>query len=89
MHVHAFESGYVRTTIELSDEQRARLLEIGARRGLKGFSSLVREAIDRYLEDEPARDAQIRGALDALGTLDDDAADELEASVRQARSRWR
>ena len=87
--VPAFQARGVRITIELSDEQRARLLEIGARRGLKGFSSLVREAIDRYLEDKPARDARIRAALDALGTLDGDAADELEASVHQARSRWR
>lgn len=66
-----------------------RVLKVAARRGLTRFSSLVREAIDRYLEDEPARDARARAALEALGSLEDDAADELQASVRQARSQWR
>jgi predicted transcriptional regulator len=39
----------VRTTIELRDELRAKLLEMAGRRGEKGFSHLVEEAVDRYI----------------------------------------
>ena len=38
----------MRTTIEMDDKHRAALLELAARRGEKGFSALVGEAIDAY-----------------------------------------
>ena len=45
----------MRTTVEITPDQRARLLEIAARRGEKGFSHLVREALESYLADEDER----------------------------------
>jgi predicted transcriptional regulator len=36
----------MRTTIELKPEHRARLLELAARRGQKGLSAVIQEAID-------------------------------------------
>ena len=39
----------MRTTIELTNEQRAALLELAGRRGLRGYSSLVQEALALYL----------------------------------------
>jgi len=38
------------TTVEIRDRQRAKLFELAARRGEKGFSKLVQEAIDLYLK---------------------------------------
>jgi len=35
----------MRTTLEIPDEQRAKLLQLAAARGMKGFSSLVTEAL--------------------------------------------
>jgi metal-responsive CopG/Arc/MetJ family transcriptional regulator len=79
----------VRTTIELSDDQRARLLAAAARRGEKGFSTLVQEAVDRYLQEEADRQERVRRALTLAGSLSDEAADALEASVRRLRETWR
>lgn len=79
----------VRTTIDLPDELRGKLLELAARRGEKGFSSLVAEAVARYLGDEALKTARLRDAKGALGSLDDLAADALEASVRELRAQWR
>jgi predicted DNA-binding protein len=42
----------VRTTIELKPEHRARLADLAARKGAKGFSSIIAEAIDVYLGSE-------------------------------------
>ena len=50
MHVHGTHDLLMRTTIELSDEHRARLLELAARRGEKGFSSIVEEALARFVD---------------------------------------
>ena len=79
----------MRTTIELPDELRAKLLELAARRGHKGFSALVAEAVSRYLADESHRVDRVREAVGALGTLDGAAADALEASIRELRDKWR
>ncbi|HEY3358272.1 MAG TPA: hypothetical protein VGQ83_33800 [Polyangia bacterium] len=79
----------MRTTIELSDDQRARLLALAARRGEKGFSALVQEAVDRYLSQETTRQERVQRALKLAGTLSDDAADALELSVRTMRESWR
>lgn len=79
----------MRTTIELPDQLRAKLLELAARRGEKGFSGLVAEAVARYVQDEAERAERLRAAKGALGRLDDAAADALEASIRELRARWR
>jgi hypothetical protein len=79
----------MRTTIEITDIQRARLLELAARRGEKGFSRLVRQAIDQMLAEEASRSRQIKRALALAGSLTDKTADALEGSVRRVRSAWR
>ena len=82
---------HMRTTIEISDEQRARLLELAAKRGQKGFSFLVREAIERYLatEGEAERRLKAEAALAVLGTLSDEEAERLEETRRRLRESWR
>ena len=89
MHVHADYLGGMRTTVEIPDDQRARLLEIAAQRGLKGFSVIVQEALERYLEERDSQDQATRSALAVLGTIGESEAEELEASVLAIRSRWR
>jgi metal-responsive CopG/Arc/MetJ family transcriptional regulator len=79
----------MRTTIEIPDYQRAKLLELAARRGLKGFSTIVQEAIERYLEDREQGDQRIEEALSVLGSMDEDEAESLEASIRKLRETWR
>jgi hypothetical protein len=79
----------MRTTLEITDEQRARLLEIAAARGEKGFSSVVREAIDRFLEANAHRAEQIEAALELAGSLGKRAAEELERDAEAARRHWR
>ncbi len=89
MHVHVSNSKGMRTTVEISDSQRAQLLKLAAERGDKGFSRLVGEALERFLTEEGARKDRIQSALALEGTLDAESADEIEASVRRIRSTWR
>lgn len=79
----------MRTTIELTDEQRAGLLQIAATRQMKGFSTLVQEAVDLYLAHHETNAERVREALSAFGTLDDEEADALVESARRARKTWR
>jgi hypothetical protein len=79
----------MRTTIELPDAQRARLLELAARRGEKGFPRLIQEAVDRLLTEDETRAARVKAALTLEGSMGAEAADELANSVRRVRSNWR
>jgi predicted transcriptional regulator len=79
----------VRTTIELPDEQRARLLEIAASRGKKGFSEIVQEAIAAYLEAEGQRTERIAAALALRGTVRGRSGSDLSELTRAARETWR
>jgi predicted transcriptional regulator len=79
----------MRTTVEISDEQRAQLLRLAAQRGEKGFSSLIREALDLYMRQHRARRDAVAKALQAKGSFSDEEADALQDSVRKLREVWR
>jgi hypothetical protein len=79
----------MRTTIEITDDQRSKLLEAAAKRGEKGFSSIIQEAIDHYFEAAAERRERVARGLKVLGTLEGAAADRLEKDVRQLRRSWR
>lgn len=89
-HAHACALSLgMRTTIELRNDQRARLLEIAARQGRKGFSHLIEEAVDRFLDEEEGRERELAKAIGALGALDSDEAETLRERTRALRRRWR
>ncbi len=73
----------------MKPEHRARLLEIASRRGEKGFSSVVSEAIEAYLAEEANNDEVRKKALRAGGSLGRKEAEELRRRVAEIRARWR
>lgn len=79
----------MRTTIELTDEHRARLTELAARRGIRGFSKLIGEAVEKYLDGQVERGEDLRAALAVQGLLDAAEADSLAERCQQIRREWR
>jgi len=79
----------MRTTIELKDELRAKLLEVAATRGEKGFSGLVNEAVADYLRTLGRRERARQRGLAAMGSLTDEEGIALCRSVEQGRAQWR
>lgn len=76
----------MRTTVEIRDEQRMALAALAAKRGIRGFSALVQEAIDHYLAEMQADD--LDAVLALRGTLKDEDADELRRLIAEAWSTW-
>lgn len=79
----------MRTTIELTRDQRERLLATAARRGAKGFSAIVGEALDRYFDAEADRVERVDRALEVIGSLSDEEADRMDADAARVRGTWR
>lgn len=77
----------MRTTVEIADEQHRALSALAQRRGLRGFSQLVQEALESYLRD--LADDEIDVLLALEGTLSEREEVELRARVGAARATWR
>lgn len=75
----------MRTTIEMRDEVRARLLEIAARRGLKGFSGIVHEALETYLADLESENERVRRAVLLQGAFREKDANNMRAVIHALR----
>jgi metal-responsive CopG/Arc/MetJ family transcriptional regulator len=80
---------FMRTTVELTDEQRAELLRLAAKKGIKGFSQLVQEAVDEYLRHQRANEEAVSAALFLEGCLAGRVAEAFEKRVHSLRELWR
>ncbi len=79
----------MRTTIEMKPEHRARVVELAAERGEKGYSTVVAEALDLYIETQSGRKDAIRNALALRGSMRGTAAAGLLTRTRRIRADWR
>ena len=46
----------MRKTIELTNDHRSSLHALAARRGLRGYSKLIQEAVDLYIQEMTAKE---------------------------------
>ena len=79
----------MRTTVEMSAEHRSALLALAARRGEKGFSSVLAEAIEEYLNGNAERKRRLKNLLALEGSLSTEEADELRRVTKELRESWR
>jgi hypothetical protein len=86
MHV---KIGGMRTTVELKPEHRGALLALAARRGQKGFSAVLEEAVEIYLSGEAERERRRRELLSLAGALSKPEAEKLRRRTRELRENWR
>lgn len=77
----------MRTTIELSDRTYARLRARAAERGMRGFSAIVEEALERLLE--PGGENDLASALaEAEDAWSDSDVKEWERAREEAWATW-
>lgn len=81
----------MRTTIEIDDRKLRMLRELAARRGEKGYSRLIDEALEAYLtahtpESPDERWSRLRELEGAWG---EEEAERVRERIRESRTRWR
>jgi hypothetical protein len=79
----------MRTTVEMKPEHRSALLALASRRGQKGFSAVLGEAIESFLHDEVEREKRRKVLLSLGGSLSKKDGDELRRTARDLRESWR
>lgn len=75
--------------MEIPDDFRARLLEIAGRRGQKGFSGLITEALELYLDREQRNEAALSEAMALMGSISPAEALDLRGETEAIRAHWR
>lgn len=75
--------------MELTNEQRAELLRLAAKRNLKGYSALIQEAVDAYLAHQAGNERAVQTALSLEGTFAGEAGEKFEDRIRSIRRNWR
>jgi metal-responsive CopG/Arc/MetJ family transcriptional regulator len=78
----------MRTTIELKEEHWALLHAIAARRGWRGFSHVVEEAIEFYLKHHAKADEAPRALLGRRGAWSAEEVERLRAAIEDLRKQW-
>ena len=77
----------MRTTVEITSDQHEALNSLAKRRGLRGFSQLVQEALDVYLQS--LGDSEIKLLLSLEGSLNEEEEAELRSRIEDVRAVWR
>jgi hypothetical protein len=77
----------MRTTVEITEGQHRALSALAQRRGLRGFSALVQEALAAYLRDLDTQEIDLLLGLE--GMLGEDDERELRSRIDTLRATWR
>jgi len=77
----------MRTTVEITSVQHEALNALAKRRGLRGFSQLVQEALDVYLQG--LGDSETKLLLSLEGSLNEQQEAEMRSRIEDARAAWR
>lgn len=78
----------MRTIVGISGRQRSILLSLAARRGLKGYSTLIQEAPDRYIADEIGELEVKERVLAMKGNRQQEETEQTRSRLLELRQRW-
>lgn len=78
----------MRTTIEISDYQRSFLAALAAQRGLRGYSEIVREALDLYIAKNTEGSDLKERVLSMRGSWSGGDADRTRSRLAELRKEW-
>ena len=79
----------MRTTIELSDDHRGALHSLAARRGLRGYSKLIQEAIDFYIKEKAKSGDEVKHLLKMRGTWSREEARRFRKRLQEIKQNWK
>jgi hypothetical protein len=79
----------MRTTIEISDRHRSVLVVLAAQRGLRGYSEIIEEALDKYIAEQ-VRDPDTKERVLAMrGSWQQDEIERTRSRLVELREQWK
>lgn len=88
MHSNAVMCILMRTTIEIPEEQRQVLHAIAMKKGLRGFSRVVSEAVAFYIQNKKELKSERLKLLELKGSWNLSATDKIKKRLKEVRKNW-
>ena len=79
----------MRTSIEISDKHRGILLALAAQKGLRGYSGIIKEALDYYIEHQSKTTEKKREILKMEKTWNAEETEEIRSNLVELRENWK
>lgn len=78
----------MRTTIELSNFHRNILHQLSLKRGWRGYSRLIQEAIDFYLTHKETSSEEKIEILKLKGSFSEEDTGQVRSKIKEVRDNW-
>lgn len=78
----------MRATVEIPDHLRAAVLAVAARKGYRGYSKVIVEALEFYLAEKEAKESGLQELLNFRGTWSHQAATKARERIAASRANW-
>jgi hypothetical protein len=65
------------------------LHSLAARRGLRGYSKLIQEAVDLYIREKTAKEGSAKALLQMRGTWNKEDARKFQKKLSEIRNSWK
>jgi metal-responsive CopG/Arc/MetJ family transcriptional regulator len=78
----------MRATIDLPDHLRAAVMGVAARKGYRGYSKVIIEALEFYLVEKESKETGFHDLLSLRGAWSKKEASEVRARIEEARTNW-
>jgi len=78
----------MRATVELPDHLRAAVMAVAARKGYRGYSKVIVEALEFYLAEKEAKESGLQDLLDLRSSWTSEQASRSRARIAESRANW-
>lgn len=79
----------MRTTVELSDDLIAALHALAVKKGYRGYSRVMEEAVKHYLRDHEKNELSLSVLMKMRGSWNAEEAAETKKRLEEIRKNWR
>ena len=78
----------MRTTIDIQDRYRNILHSLAVKRGLRGYSVIIEEALDKYIDNLSKKDDLKNDILQMKGSWQEDEIFQVKTKIKEMRGNW-
>ena len=78
----------MRTTIEISDHHRSMLLALAAKRGMRGYSEIIQEALEQYMASHIEQMEIKEKVLAMRGSWRKEETEQTKSKLLELREKW-
>jgi len=79
----------MRTTIEIPDRYRGILHSLAIKRGLRGYSAIIEDALDAYIEELSRKDHLKNEILQMMGSWQEKEISQVKEKINEMRKNWK